>query len=57
MKYISALGVIAGGFLLTPPPKAALSTIIWVVSRSHPVVSVCVLLALVSTWKNGERDD
>ncbi|WP_232237263.1 hypothetical protein, partial [Thiosulfatihalobacter marinus] len=35
MKYLSALGVLAGGFLLAPPPRAVLTTMLWVVSRSH----------------------
>lgn len=51
MKYLSALGVLAGGFLLAPPPRAVLSTMLWLVSRSHPVVSAIVLLALVSAWR------
>lgn len=54
MKYLSALGVLAGGFLITPPPRAVLTTILWVVSRSHPAVSALVLLAVVSAWKNGD---
>ncbi len=39
MKYLSALGVLVGGFLLHPPPRAVLTTMLWVVSRSHPAVS------------------
>ncbi len=54
MRYLSTLGVIAGGFLLTPPPKAVLSTVIWVVARSHPVVSALVVLAIVSAWRTGD---
>ena len=57
MKYLSALGVLAGGFLLAPPPKAVLTTTVWVVSRSHPVVSVLVLLAVITAWKKGDRND
>ncbi len=56
MKYLSALGVLVGGFLLHPPPKAVLTTMLWVVSRSHPAVSALVLLAVVSAWKNGGDD-
>ncbi|MDU9004283.1 hypothetical protein [Sedimentitalea todarodis] len=51
MRYLSALGVIAGGFLLTPPPKAVLTTVIWVVVRSHPLVSALVVVAVVSAWR------
>ena len=51
MKYLSALGVLVGGFLLHPPPKAVLTTMLWVVSRSHPAVSALVLLAVLWTWR------
>ncbi len=54
MKTLSALGVLAGGFLLTPPPRAVLTTMLWVVSRSHPAVSALVLLALVSAWRSDD---
>ncbi len=47
MKLLSALGVLAGGFLISPPPKAVLSTMLWLVSRSHPVIAAVVLLVLV----------
>ncbi len=51
MKYLSTLGVLAGAFLMTPPPRAVLTTVLWVVSRSHPAVSALVLLAIVSAWR------
>ncbi|WP_299355942.1 hypothetical protein [uncultured Shimia sp.] len=54
MKTLSALGVLAGGFLLTPPPRAVLTTMLWVVGRSHPAVSALVLLALVSAWRSDD---
>ena len=54
MKYLSALGVIAGGFLVSPPPKAVLTTVLWVISRSHPAVSALVLLAVVSAWRSDD---
>jgi hypothetical protein len=55
MKTLSALGVIAGGFLMSPPPKAVITTLLWVVARSNPVVSTMVILAVLSAWKS--RDD
>ncbi len=62
MKYLSALGVLVGGFLLHPPPKAVLTTMIWVVSRSHPAVSALVLLAVpyhpsqfIGTWNDSRH--
>ncbi len=54
MKYLSALGVLAGSFLVAPPPRAVLTTVLWVVSRSHPAVSALVLLAVASAWKSDD---
>jgi hypothetical protein len=54
MKVLSTLGVIAGGFLVSPPPKAVLTTVVWVVSRSHPAVSALVLLAVISAWRSAD---
>jgi hypothetical protein len=39
MKTLSALGVLAGGFLIQPSPKAVASKLLWLVS-------------LVATWRN-----
>lgn len=55
MKLLSALGAFAGGFLFSPPPKAVLATIVWVITRCHPVLSAVVLFALASAWRS--RDD
>lgn len=55
MKTLSALGVIAGGFLVAPPPKAVVTTMLWVVSRSHPALGAMALLSLVLAWR--KRDD
>ncbi len=55
MKTLSALGVLAGGFLFAPTPKAIVTTVLWVASRTHPAVGAIVLLTLVATW--GSRDD
>lgn len=54
MKYLSALGVLVGGFLLSPPPKAVLSTVVWVIARSHPVVAALVVVAIVTAWRTGD---
>lgn len=54
MKTLSALGALAGGFLVSPPPKAVLTTVLWVISRSHPAVSALVLLAVVSAWRSDD---
>ena len=55
MKTLAALGVLAGGFLFTPTPKAIVTTVLWVASRTHPAVGALVLLTLVATW--GGKDD
>ncbi len=51
MRIISALGVLAGGFLLSPPPKVVLSTLFWLAGRSHPVVTLVFTLAVLAAWR------
>jgi len=55
MKTLSALGVLAGGFLFAPTTKAVVTTVLWVATRSHPTVGALVLLTLVTTWR-GRND-
>lgn len=52
MKTLSSLGRMAGGFLMSPPPKAAITTLIWLGARSHPIVTLLVTLALLSAWRD-----
>ena len=47
MKTLSALGVLDGGFLIQPSPKAVASTLLWLVSRTHPAVSALIVVALI----------
>ncbi|WP_417714434.1 hypothetical protein [Pseudophaeobacter arcticus] len=54
MKHLSAFGSVARGFLTNPPPKAVLTTVFWVASRSHPAVSALVVLAMFSAWSTGD---
>ena len=54
MKTLAALGVLAGGFLFTPTPKAIVTTILWVASRTHPAIGALVLLTLVVTWRGDD---
>jgi hypothetical protein len=56
MKTLAALGVLAGGFLFAPGPKAIVTTVLWVASRTHPAVGAIVLLTLVATWGRGNDD-
>lgn len=50
MKHLRTLGNAAGGFLMNPPPKAVLTTVFWIASRSHPAVAALALLAMVYVW-------
>ncbi len=52
MKTFSTLGRMAGGFLMSPPPKAAVTTLIWLGARSHPMATILVALVLLSAWRD-----
>ncbi len=52
MKTLCTLGSMAGGFLMKPPPRAAITTMIWLGARSHPVVTCLVALALFHAWRD-----
>ena len=54
MKTLAALGVLAGGFLFAPAPKAIVTTVLWVASRTHPAVGALVPLTLVATWRGDD---
>jgi hypothetical protein len=56
MKTLSVLGVLVGGFLFAPTPKAIVTTVLWVASRTHPAVGALVLMTLVATWGRGNDD-
>jgi len=45
MKTLSALGVLAGGFLFTPTPKAIMTTVLWVASAASVTFYPCWILA------------
>ena len=49
MKTLATLGVLAGGFLFVPFPKAVIAIVLWTACRSHPAVGALVLLVLVAT--------
>jgi cytochrome c-type biogenesis protein CcmH/NrfF len=55
MKTLSALGVLAGGFLLSPPPKSVVVTLLWLGARAHPAVTVVVVVAVLIAWRT-DRD-
>ena len=54
MKTLSALGVLAGGFLFAPAPRAVVATVLWAVSRTHPALGALVLVTLAATWRRGD---
>lgn len=54
MKPLRTLSSAARGFLTNPPPKAVLTTVFWVASRSHPAVSALVILAMILAWSTGD---
>jgi hypothetical protein len=47
MKTLRTLGGLAGGFLVSPPPGAILTTLVWLVARSHPAIAVVLAVAIV----------
>ena len=47
MKTLRTLGGLAGGFLVSPPPGAVLTTLVWLAARSHPAVAVAFVIAIV----------
>ena len=51
MQRLVTLGVLAGGFLMSPPPRAVLTTLAWVVPRAHPVLGALTVLAVVLAWR------
>ena len=57
MKTLSALGSIAGGFLMNTPPKSVLLTLFWIGGRSHQVLTTLATAVVLSAWLGGGRDD
>ena len=51
MKLLATLGTLAGGFLMSPPPRAVFVTLFWIGGRSHPVVTVLVILSVLLAWR------
>ena len=55
MKTLRTLGGLAGGFLVSPPPGAVLTTLVWLAARSHPAVAV-ILAVAVLICRRSEHD-
>ncbi|SPH22350.1 hypothetical protein ASD8599_03094 [Ascidiaceihabitans donghaensis] len=51
MKTLCILGNFAGGFLMSPPPRSAISALLWLGTRSHPVVTLLVTTAFLVAWR------
>ena len=47
MNTLRTLGGLAGGFLVSLPPGAVLTTLVWLAARSHPAVAVIFAVAIV----------
>lgn len=51
MRILTALGVLAGGFLLSPPPKSVVVTLLWLGARAHPAVTAVAVVAVALAWR------
>ena len=47
MKTLRTLRTLGGGFLVSLPPGAVLTTLVWLAARSHPAVAVAFVIAIV----------
>lgn len=57
MKTLATLGVLAGGFLFVPFPKAVIATVLWAACRTHPAVGAAAIVTLVANWGAGDDHD
>ncbi|SMP28250.1 hypothetical protein SAMN06265373_1067 [Shimia sagamensis] len=56
MKSFRTLGDTAGGFLMSAPPRSVLTAILWLGARTHPTVSMALMLVFLAAWIRGARD-
>ena len=47
MKTLRTLRTLGGGFLVSLPPGAVLTTLVWLAARSHSAVAVVFVIAIV----------
>ena len=52
MKTLRTLGGLAGGFLVSLPPGAVLTTLVWLAARSHPAIAVIFAVAVLIAWRS-----
>ncbi|PSL19822.1 hypothetical protein [Shimia abyssi] len=55
MKTLSALGSVAGGFLMNTPPKSVLLTLFWIGGRSHPALTTLATVVVLSAWLSARQ--
>ena len=48
MRILSALGVLAGGFFMSPP---SIVTLLWLGARLYPVATVVAVVAVALAWR------
>jgi len=51
MRILTTLGVLAGGFFMSPPPKSVVLALLWLGARSHPAVTVVAVVAVALAWR------
>ena len=51
MRILTTLGVLAGGFFMSPPPKSVIVTLLWLGARAHPAVTVVAVVVVALTWR------
>ncbi|WP_299419112.1 hypothetical protein [uncultured Shimia sp.] len=56
MKSFCTLGDAAGGFLMSAPPRSVLTAILWLGARTHPAVSMMLILVFLAAWIKGASD-
>ncbi|CUH52069.1 hypothetical protein [Shimia marina] len=56
MKSFRTLGDAAGGFLMSAPPRSVLTAILWLGARTHPAISMMLILVFLSAWIKGASD-
>lgn len=54
MNNLNALSSLIRELLTNPPPKAVLTTLLWVATRSHPAVAALIIVLVAYAWKRAD---
>jgi len=54
MNTLKSLRSLVGEILKNPPPKAVLTTLLWLASRSHPAVAALIVIAVAYAWSRAD---